>query len=146
MTAHSMKYLEPLSFESRMEVQESNILYSSRSVPSVQSWRLPPHCPPGKELPVQQHSRVSTKSGQLCPDRGCFVVFEQFNLSDLRFLLIMRQGLTVLCHIEHAPGYWSYLSHEAEHDAEPRPWFMIARTVIRKNKEHTEKSACSLFL
>lgn len=105
MTAHSMKYMEPLSFESRMEVQESNILYSSRTVPSVQSWRLPPHCPPGKELPVQQHSRASTQSGQLCPDRGGFVVFEQFNLSDLRFLLILRQGLTVLCHIEHAPGY-----------------------------------------
>ena len=80
MTTLSMEHLEPLSFESRMEVQESNIRSVMASATSF---------PPGKQLPVQQHSRASTQSGQLCPDRGGFVVFEQFNLSDPRFRLIL---------------------------------------------------------
>ena len=69
MTTLSMEHLEPLSFESRMEVQESNILYSSRSVPSVQSWCLPPHSRLEKnspsssiqEPPLSQDSCVLTE-------------------------------------------------------------------------------------
>ena len=69
MTTLSMEHLEPLSFESRMEVQESNILYSSRSVPSFQSWRLPPHSRLEKnspsssiqEPPLSQDSCVLTE-------------------------------------------------------------------------------------